>query len=522
MNRIINFIKRNKFLLILVLVLTIYFLVGLFDIKYKLIENLYYGKKYYLIYLLIFITLILLLLIFNKKITKIGDDNIPKIFCITSIILGTFFIFMSPLFTGSDEHNHYYRIYEITEGTLVTPTKEYVGSKLPASLEETFNLGSGNNTQIKYKDVKNMVKVDLNKNNTIQYGKKWTNSYDNTALYSPVQYLPQIIGFSIGKIFNFNPYFIGILGRVFNLIFYIIIGYIALKFIPKNKLFYLLVLLSPNMLQCATTLSADAFTNGIFFLLVALILNKTFSEKQVKWKDKIILFLLSIIISLCKIVYLPVVFLLLLIDSKKFKNGKKEKNLFIIVSIIISCVVSLLWMNLISGVFDIAYDQTSLQKEFVLSNIIEYLIIFIRTFSNNFIKYIECLFVGTTMYHSQLEMPSLISFVYIAIVLISLYKNNTKINLSKLQKLFIGTISILIIGLISTAIYVQCTAQFFSIGNNVIQGIQGRYFIPIIILLPLFIPKITKQLKFDSKILYNIAFSINIVTILFIFVRFLI
>ncbi len=521
-NKFIEFIKKNNYMLTLLLSITIFFLIGLFDIKYKLLENLYFGKKYYFIFLFLFILLILLLLAFNKKIKSINDDNVPKVFIITASILGIFFIIISPLFTGSDEHNHYYRIYEITEGTLITPTEKYVGSEMATSLKETFIVGSGNNTTIKYGHIKDMMNVKLNSEDKAQYGKLWTDSYSNTALYSPVQYFPQLIGFYIGKVLNLNPYLIGILGRIFNLIFYIIIGYFSLKLVPKTKLFYLLILLSPNMLQCATTLSADAFTNSIFLLLVALILNKIFNKEGVTKKSQIILLLLSVIISLCKIVYVPVVFLLLLIDYKKFKNGKKEKNTFVIVTIIISCIVSLIWMNFLNGVFDIAYDQSDLQKAFVLSNIIEYFIIFIRTFSINFVKYIECLFVGTTMYHSQLEMPSLISFIYIVLVVLALYNDSSKNNLKISQKIFIGFISIIIIGLIGTAIYVQCTAQFFSVGNPTIQGIQGRYFIPIIIFLPLFIPKITNQLKLDNKILYNTAFGINIVTLIFMFARFLI
>lgn len=521
-NKIIEFIKRNIFIIIVLLVLTIFFLVGLFDIKYKLIENLYFGKKYYFIFFILFMILVTVLLILNKKIKILNDSNIPKIFVITASILGIFFIVLSPLFTGSDEHNHYYRIYEITDGTFATPTEEYVGSEMPKSLKETFIAASGHNTKIKYRHIKDMIKIELNKEDKVQYGEYWIDGYSNTALYSPVQYFPQLIGFFLGKLLNLNPYIIGMIGRVFNLLFYIIIGYIALKFMPKAKLFYLLILLSPNMLQCATTLSADAFTNVIFLLLIALIFNRIFNKESISKKEQILILLISVIISLCKIVYVPVVFLLLLIDDNKFKNKKKEKNIFVILTILASCVMSLLWMSFTDGVFDIAYDQTELQKEFVLSNIIEYFIIFVRTFSNNFIKYIECLFVGTTMYHSQLEMPAFISFIYIVLVILSIYKDNSKFDLKVYQKILIGFISIIIIGLIGTAIYVQCTAQFFSVGNSTIQGIQGRYFIPIIILFPFFIPKIIKQIKIDNKFLYNICFGINIVTLMFMFTRFLI
>ena len=79
----------------------------------------------------------------------------------------------------------------------------------------------------------------------------------------------------------------------------------------------MMILLSPNMLQCATTLSADAFTNVVFLLFVSLILKFTIENKKISKYNIMLMFILSIIIALCKIVYLPIVLLTLLIDSKK-------------------------------------------------------------------------------------------------------------------------------------------------------------------------------------------------------------
>ena len=72
-----------------------------------------YQNKYKFVFLLVSIsicTILFLLLYFYNKNKKIKYD---KLFLIVSIILGTFYLFISPLFTGSDEHNHFYRIYEI-------------------------------------------------------------------------------------------------------------------------------------------------------------------------------------------------------------------------------------------------------------------------------------------------------------------------------------------------------------------------------------------------------------------------
>ena len=119
---------------------------------------------------------------------------------------------------------------------MVTPTKKVVGSILPSSLENTFVIGGGSNTIIKYRNIKDMIKIPLESNVTKQYGVEWTNDYSNTALYSPVQYLPHTLGFMIAKLFKLSPYYVGMFGRIFNLISYLIMGYLCIKILPKYKL----------------------------------------------------------------------------------------------------------------------------------------------------------------------------------------------------------------------------------------------------------------------------------------------
>lgn len=518
--KIQNFFLKNLYNMILIMTVFIFLIINLYDFKYKVnLNQIVDLNKYYIIFIILLILFSTLIFIICKKNNEIDNEKIPKIFLLSCIILGTVYVFIAPLFTGSDEHNHYYRIYEISEGIFATPTNKVVGSKLPKSLSETFIIGSGNNTTIKYKDIKKMWNIKLNSSNKVQYGNSYVDSYNNTALYSPIQYLPQVIGFLLAKLLGLRPYIIGLLGRLFNLFFYTLLGYFCLKNIPKSKLFYMLILLSPNMLQCATTLSADSFTNSIFLLLISIIFKLCYSKDKITKKEKYLVLILSVIISLCKIVYLPIVFLVLLISDEKFVNGKKEKKLYCMVTIILSVFISFVWMGFTDGIFKIAYDKTDFQKQFILHNLFSYIIIFMRTMVNYIIKYVECLFVGTTMYHSQLKIPSIISFIYVILVSISLLNDKNKYKFDNYKKAFISIIGIIIIGLISTAIYIQCTAQYYSVANSTIEGIQGRYFIPIIFLIPFIFN--FKRMKINEKKLYKGVLCINLITYFYIVNQFI-
>ena len=181
LKKISVFFTKNIYQIFLLFVVIMFFLINFYDLRYKLSLNSSLDK-YYVIFILLSIILSVGVFIMCIK-AKIADEKIPKIFVVTAIVLGVVYLFLSPLFTGSDEHNHYYRIYEISDGTLVTPTDKVVGSQLPQSLSETFTKASGHNTTVKYENIRDMLNIELNRSNKTEYGDLWTNSYNNSALY---------------------------------------------------------------------------------------------------------------------------------------------------------------------------------------------------------------------------------------------------------------------------------------------------------------------------------------------------
>ena len=130
----------------------------------------------WLIVIVIFQILALFLIYYNKA--YFNKLKIEKCFVIIASFLGIIYILLAPLFTGSDEQNHYYRIYEISQGTIFTPTNNnVVGSMLPVSLQYSYILGGANNTNIKYSNIPDMFKVKLNSNIVTQYCLNWHQFY---------------------------------------------------------------------------------------------------------------------------------------------------------------------------------------------------------------------------------------------------------------------------------------------------------------------------------------------------------
>ena len=77
----------------------------------------------------------------------------------------------------------------------------------------------------------------------------------------------------------------------------------------------------PVAVSSLASMSPDAMTISMSYLFISYIL-KLLNEKDKKidWKDKIILLILGMVIALCKIVYLPLAGLVLILPKEKQMN----------------------------------------------------------------------------------------------------------------------------------------------------------------------------------------------------------
>ncbi len=472
---------------------SLFLVLFIFSNLYNYLNNNPVNKNLPMILAILSCVIAIIIVFYGEKILK--KLKLENIFLICALFFGFLYIIICPLFTGSDEHNHYYRIYELSEMKLLTPIhNNIIGGELPQALVDCFVLDkepANRNLYIRYQDLKEMLKVKINNNDTIKYGKNYQTEYVNAAIYSPFQYLPHTIGFIIGKITN-SPYLIGIFGRITNLLMFIFLSYFAIKIIPKGKMFYFTILLSPVVLSGAATLSCDAFTNALVLLFIAYLMKYLKYDKKIDKKSKIILFITSAFISVCKIVYLPIILLIFMIPSNRFKN-KKEKNIYTFLLVATGIILNMIWMKFTSPYFEIYYSNSKVQEIFILKHLIRYILIVFNTYGNIVFNLFENMFVGKQMYHTGLQMPTLLSLLYVIFVFLSIFNENKGLKLKKIQCYSIVCIQLIIIALITTALYIQCTATFAGVGYDEVVGIQGRYFIPLLFLFP-FITNFKKEI----------------------------
>ena len=366
---------------------------------------------------------------------------------------------------GKDESSHLYRAYEISEGTFVT--KIIQGSaitRIPETIKDIPYCRMGT-----YEELLDMFKKSID-------GEKVYMIINSSAVYSPIQYIPHATGILFAKLFTNDSLIITYAGRIGNIIACIAILYLAIKTAPFGKNVFLVLSMLPITVAGIATLSADGLTTSVCFLFIAYILKLAFdSNKKIRKRDLILLGILTVFISLCKIVYLPLIGLLLIIPKEKW-GGKTDKSVKIATLWLLGICASLIWLSIASGVLSIDRNGDSIIKlGLILENPFRYIQTILHTIFYQLEVYINSMFGGDIEYDSVLIFP-LIPYIlmFLTIAVTFMDEKIKKIQISTFQKIIIVLVCLAIVFLTFTSLYLQWTEY----GLDYVKGVQGRYFIP--------------------------------------------
>lgn len=406
-------------------------------------------------------------------------EYLPEnIFLIFAIIFGIGFVFITPPFQAPDEIIHFYIAYEFSDFNNILKLEQ--DKYIPESLVMTTNA---------FEDIpfhsERKISVDkiLNLINIPSHGSVADNKVPfKFNLYSPIPYVPQIVGISIGKIFDLSPLVMMYFGRIINLVSWILLVYFTIKISPVAKWLFFLIALIPMSLFQSASLSPDAVTNGISFLAISMVLYYSLDDKKqrINKYDIFLIFLISSILSLSKQVYFVIPLLFILIPIKKF-NSKKE---YISILALLSFLIILLDISWYLHIKDSIMEQLperipvgvsmSGQFRYIINNPLSYISILINTihvlgrfYINSFIGILGWLDTRLSGYIYDSYIPILL--------LVSIFDKRKDITINWKMRCIFGAVFCSIFILIMTSLYMTWT----KVGSELVSGVQGRYFIPI-------------------------------------------
>ncbi len=401
-----------------------------------------------------------------------------KAFLSIGLCFGILFLLIIPPFQVPDEPNHFFRSYQIAEGRFVAEKRDNAaGGLIPKSLIDSVTPWS----DIPFHAEKKAEEQRFIQTFSISLQEKervfW--NFANTALYSPVPYLPQALGISVGKAFNLSPVILMYLGRLVNLLTSVCLTFLALKITPIFKWVFFLLALTPMATFQRASLSADSFINSISFLLLTTILKYAYDKHKNKTGtiDILVLLILTALLSLSKQAYFLIPFLYFLIPQEKVGTPKKYFGLSFLL-LLTSAITWLSWSSIIKGIYVPLRpnDPVSVNEQihFILSNPFKYAFIIFNDFNLTAGEYLKQ-FIGVLGWLDT-NLPSTLWLSYIAIVgFVALIDSRQDVIITLKDKIKLFTVFLFSTVLIYTLVYLAWTP----VGQEIVEGVQGRYFIPL-------------------------------------------
>lgn len=404
---------------------------------------------------------------------KFSIKEWDNIFLLITSVIGTMIIFIITPGNVPDEPSHYVRSY-IDSMLISDEAKDNV--KLPADINRFFNkfTHSVHKLDVKYSGISYMTEISRN----IDYSNSSdiVTNYQNTRYLSFLPYLlASIINF-IGRNLNLPILIVFLVCRLGNFVVSTILCYLAIKTTPKFKKIFAMLAIFPVFLQQAAGIDMDYLTNSVAFLFIANIFKYSFEDTELKIKDILLISGIGVALGLCKFGYFPILLLTLLIPNSKFYSKKRAivfKLALLILPIVISCAANFTAVSNPNESTD-KYTITS-----VLSNPINSAKICLKTFFKRFeadtFSGLINGFGWSTKY--QLEI-SLWTFSAVSIIILFSDNEDSK-DLRKKDRI----IMIVVWAVIYLILYGVAFTEWTSIESGTINGLQSRYFVPI---LPLF------------------------------------
>jgi len=422
------------------------------------------------------------------------------VFLVLVLPTGLYLAFNVPAMWAPDGGAHVARVFQIAEGGIrpVFINHEHgigYGGAIPLNVNDlkTVELNIVSNSGVPGAERQTKLLSPQDKSTIAQISKQKISkqriliSYVNTAAYSPVAYLPNLVGVVIGKHLNFNLGHTLLLAGLLGFITYILCAGYALFTLKNSQLKWavMAVALLPLTVFQTTVITADSFLISVSVLFSALIIKGLLSGSRLTTADKILLSGCVLMLPLVKSVYFPLVFLVLFIPKKQWSN-QSSYWLWTGPALVISTIGFAVWSGLTADVAasnglvrgDMLwhYGDAKIQEHFIIKHPIGFLHATVDTliYQGKFITDTYFSWLGFT----YLPIPGLAQISgFLALGLSVLLAGKTRV-----KKYIPGILTgflLLVVLLIFALFYIAFTLPM----NSVVEGVQGRYFLPLTVLL---------------------------------------
>lgn len=519
----------------------------------------YFLKKSYII---LSVSALLLILVSGIYL-NITKFSIVKIYPVVMLIFGLGYMYVFPAMSAPDEIAHFISAYKISnkmlgkqatvkDGHVIIRAQdlwiedvdgEYTFDKSKSEEEKVLIPEEGSHGKIissKLEETSYKVfygKGDSRSNN-IYISFSGQNYEKAQSLHAPVNTIPSVYflpatGITVARIMGLNSIYLVLFGRMANLILFILFGTLGIYFMPKFKEFIFLVSLLPTTIELAASYSYDAVMISSMIFFVSYVFFLAHEKKEFDIKDLVIVSLIAGLVLPCKMVYFPMLLMLFSIPLYKFKfrgkvDGKikKENIAFFLASAVVVLLSWVFAMYLVNRSTVVGYSTSNTsslewagEESYTIGYLLHNKLKAVKLFYNTLLLQLE--YYHKTMFGAYLgHADDVVGIPYIGFLVLnigmifSVFGEAKEKQLLVKERVLTGISIFFVIFLVLLSMLIAWTP----ISSEFIEGVSGRYFIPV--LLPLLMICRNNKIAIKDETKRNIIFLfilINAISLLKIF-----
>lgn len=433
-----------------------------------------------LLYMYGFLVICILIFVFGIFIAVMKELSLEKSFVVMSVLLGLIYIVLIPPYFTPDEEYHFAVSYAASSRILNEPVVNEEGNVLVRETDYNYYqayLDSGGNELSRNSYIAEIEGIFSDNSETLSEQYHIRKLPNKTALI----YIPQIVGVTLARILNLNGALLFLLGRATTFVTYLLLMGGAIKLMPYAKLVMITIGCFPMMLELGTSYNYDAILLPTCFFTIAYIFHLAYKAEKVRKRDFAVLALMLSIICLIKAVYAVIFLLALIIPKEKFGSGKMK----LIMAIGMICIgfFVLGFTNVSSTIGAVSENSEEIatwsgEKNYSIQSIcndpLHILGVFFRTFYRNADYYIGSA-IGRNLGWLNFGITPLIFSGYIVLLFVSVLKKEDK----PLMKTSEKVISLVYCAVVTGLVYISLLLSWTRETSQLVEGIQGRYFLPV-------------------------------------------
>lgn len=416
------------------------------------------------------------------------------LFPVTVLCLGLFYMAVLPPFSAPDEPRHFVSAYRLSNqimGKQAAADEEFLAT---ATDQEKEYIAHGGNVLVREQDNREEPYSKVGRDSyalmldeffTKDSSQGVTVRFEVPVNTTPVVYFPQALGISIARVFHMGYFPLIFMGRLFNLLAFVGMAWLAVRIMPFKKEVFMAVSLLPMTLHLAASLSYDAALIGLSLVFFAWCFYLAYEKKQIRIRDTVILGLLLVLLEPCKIVYLPLAGICLLIPAAKF--GERKRYWISVAAVVaamalaiflINNVVLSAWIQDTDNLISWEGGAAGYTIQDILRQPYQTFLIYCETLATQF-DYYQATMLGGFLGNldPDLSVPYFCLFLLWGVLIVSALRRAGEHSPVKAgEKAWMAVL----IGLSVILVLLSMLLGWTPKGFTYIAGIQGRYFLPIL------------------------------------------